>query len=170
MNMKSDPMAVMGGSDAEVAQAQAQFRNQGLIGLGQMQALQASSQGPQLPMGAQGVHQRVRSSSNNSGLNVAPSFGAAGLASSVLGGGGSSQMSVNQVDNQFHTQMMMGRNSINITNQNTTVQQQSHSKQSVLFANMGQQAYIARNIANNSAQPMQGVSHNLVQSQPNLAE
>jgi len=114
------------------------------------------------------VHQRVRSSSNNSGLNVAPSFGAAGLASSVLGG--SSQMSVNQVDNQFHTQMMMGRNSINITNQNTSVQQQSHSKQSVLFANMGQQAYIGRNIANNSAQPMQGVSHNLVQSQPNLAE
>lgn len=83
------------------------------------------------------MHQRVRSSSNNSGLNVAPSFGAAGLASSVLGGG-SSQMSVNQVDNQFHTQMMMGRNSINITNQNTSVQQQSHSKQSVLFANMGQ--------------------------------
>jgi len=54
MNLKNDAMAVMGGSDAEVAQAQAQFRNQGLIGLGQMQALQASSQGPgpQHPMGA----------------------------------------------------------------------------------------------------------------------
>ena len=36
MNMKAEPMAVMGGSDAEVAQAQAQFRNQGLIGIGQM--------------------------------------------------------------------------------------------------------------------------------------
>lgn len=35
---------------------------------------------------------------------------------------------------------------------------------------MSQQAYIGRNIANNSAQPMQGVGHNLVQSQPNLTE
>jgi hypothetical protein len=33
-----------------------------------------------------------------------------------------------------------------------------------------QQAYIGRNIANNSAQPMQGVGHNLVQSSSNLAE
>ena len=70
MNMKGDSMAVMGGSDAEVAQAQAQFRNQGLIGIGQMQALQSSqNQNQQHPIGAQGIHQRVRSSSNNSGLN-----------------------------------------------------------------------------------------------------
>lgn len=132
MNMKGESiagmaskaaMADMAGSDAEVAQAQAQYRNQGLIGIGQMQALQASgqNQSQQHGISAQGIHQRVRSSSNNSGLNVAPSFGAAGLTGSVLAGGGGSQMSVNQVDNQFHSQMMMGRNSINITNQNTNV-------------------------------------------------
>lgn len=137
-----------------------------------MQALQTSgqNQSQQHGIGAQGLHQRVRSSSNNSGLNVAPSFGASGLAGSVLAGGASSQMAVNPVDNQFHSQMLMGRNSINITNQNTNVQPQSHAKQGALFSNMGQQAYIGRNIANNSAQPMQGVSHNLVQSQPNLTE
>ena len=55
-----------------------------------MQALQASgqNQSQQHAIGAQGIHQRVRSSSNNSGLNVAPTFGAAGLTSSVLAGGG----------------------------------------------------------------------------------
>lgn len=33
-----------------------------------------------------------------------------------------------------------------------------------MFLMTGQQAYMGRNIANNSAQPMQGVSHNMVQS------
>lgn len=59
---------------------------------------------------------------------MSPSFGVNALAGSVLGNAVGQQMQMNQVDNQFHNQMIMGRNSINITNQNAGVQQQSHTK------------------------------------------
>lgn len=87
LNIKADAFAGIGASDAEVAQAQAEYRNQGIVGIGPISALQSSgqSQSQQHQMGNPGIHQRVRSSSNNSGLNVSPSFGVSGLAGSVLG-------------------------------------------------------------------------------------
>lgn len=43
LNMKSDAFGGIGASDAEVAQAQAEYRNQALVGIGPIAALQSSA-------------------------------------------------------------------------------------------------------------------------------